>query len=181
MSSPYGINQTKRTKLRDMKVFVLDNSLRESTIAQPAGHTLKDKYTYRILEEIKKCGFQDVLVAAFGGHRRVDDAFCENLKEAFSGENAPKRTYAFTGVTDKVTNGEMTFGDDFIPTGLQRMKKYGINNAVIEIDLNTTNVDWDGKFPVAKAIKVIEFLAKWSQNNLPSSVDGAGRRNFVNL
>ena len=133
MSSPYGINQTKRAKLRDMKVFVLDNSLRESTVAQPAGHTLDDKY--RILEEIKKCGFQDVLVAAFGGDRRVDDAFCENLKAAFSGENAPKRTYAFTEVTDKVINGEMTFGDDFIPTGLQRMKKYGIEIALINASI----------------------------------------------
>ena len=184
MSPPEnGINHTKRARLRDMKVFVLDNSLRESTVAQPTGHTLDNKFS--IVKEIEKVGFQDVLVGAFGSDRRVDDRFCECLKEGVfsrdSGEDAPTRTYAFSEITDHVTDtGEMTFGDQFIPIGLQKMKKYGIQNAVIEIDLNTSNVDWDGIFPVAKAVGVIEFLTKWTDDNLPSNQDGY-RRNFVNL
>ena len=173
MSSPY-INQTKREHLRDMKVFVLDNSLRESTVAQPAGHTLNDKY--KILEQIKACGFQDVIVGAFGSDRRVDDAFCENLKEAFSGADAPSRTYAFSEVSEKFIDGKMMFGEECIPTGLQKMKKYGINNAIIEIDLDTTYIDWDGNFCAKDAVDGIGFLTKWALSNLQQNC-----RNFVNL
>lgn len=176
-----GINQSKRDYLRNMNVFVLDNSLRESQVAQPLGHTLKDKY--KILEQIKACKFQDVIVAAFGSNRRVDDAFCEDLEKAFEGTDAPQHTYAFTEVTDSITkDGEMVFGKDHIPTGLKKMKKYGIANALIEIDVSYDGYDWEGRFPVAKVVEVVGFLCKWTLQNLPlSGEEGEKKRNMVNL
>ena len=40
----------KRQKLRNSKLFVLDNSLRESTVGQLRGHTLENKW--KIYEEV---------------------------------------------------------------------------------------------------------------------------------
>lgn len=40
----------KLKPLAEMKLFVLDNSLRESTVAQPRGHTLENKW--KIYQEV---------------------------------------------------------------------------------------------------------------------------------
>ena len=40
----------KRKKLRESELFVLDNSLRESTVGQLRGHTLENKW--KIYEEV---------------------------------------------------------------------------------------------------------------------------------
>ena len=176
-----GINHAKRAYLRDMKVFVLDNSLRESTVAQPKGHTLDDKA--KILEQIKSVGFTDIIVAAFGGKddRRVDDAFCEKLDTYFSDSSSSISTYAFSEIWDTfLADRDILYGEDYIPVGLQRMKKYGIQNAIIEIDVNASYVDWGGKVTIAKAIDVLTFLLQWINSNLPSN-NAVGRRNFVNL
>ena len=80
--------------LRDMDLFVLDNSIRESTVGQLRGHTSADKW--RILDEVKKCGFTDTIVASFSQDLNVDDDFIEELalnKEDMSG------LYAFSEIT----------------------------------------------------------------------------------
>ena len=40
----------KRKALRDIELFVLDNSLRESTVGQLRGHTVENKW--KIYEEV---------------------------------------------------------------------------------------------------------------------------------
>jgi hypothetical protein len=40
--------KVRSARLRKLKLFVLDNSVRESTVAQTRGHTLQDKH--RIME-----------------------------------------------------------------------------------------------------------------------------------
>ncbi len=120
---------------------------------------MNDKY--KILKQIKACNFQDVIVASFGSDRRVDDAFCEGLDKAFDGKDTPQHTYAFSEVTDSITkDGEMVFGEDHIPTGLKKMKKYGIANALIEIDVADDGYGWEDKFRVAKEVEVVAFLCK---------------------
>ena len=69
----------KQDILRELDCFVLDNSLRESTVGQLKGHTLEDKW--RIFEEVKKCGYQNIAVAAFSDEERVDDEFVKQLLE----------------------------------------------------------------------------------------------------
>ena len=69
----------KKRKLESLKTldcFVMDNSLRESTVGQLRGHTLENKLN--IYEEVKKCGFKHIIVASFAHMTRVDDFF---LKE----------------------------------------------------------------------------------------------------
>ena len=61
----------KRARLKDLDLIVLDNSLRESTVGQLRGHTLENKR--RIYDEVRKCGFQFKIVAAYSHMTRVDD------------------------------------------------------------------------------------------------------------
>ena len=49
-------NIVKRRTLRDLKLFVLDNSMRESTVGQTRGHTLADKS--EIKKWTTKCKFE---------------------------------------------------------------------------------------------------------------------------
>lgn len=94
-----GVDARKRQRLREMKVFVLDNSMRESTVGQTTGHTLNDKH--QIIEEVHKCKFDHAVVAAFSHQRRVDDAYCETLTSSYSAEHV-STMYAFTEDADSV-------------------------------------------------------------------------------
>ena len=42
----------KRKALREMELFVLDNSLRESTVGQLRGHTIENKW--KIYEQVRQ-------------------------------------------------------------------------------------------------------------------------------
>ena len=94
-------------------------------MGQMRGHTLQDKMS--ILEEIKKCGFTNIIVSAFSHAPRVDDEFVEILMKKASDEEK-KMFYAFS---------ELKEGTDMeaIPVGLKKMEKYGLQNPIIEIDL----------------------------------------------
>ena len=83
----------KYKKLQDLDLFVLDNSIRESTIGQTRGHTVDEKW--KIYEEVKKCGFKNIIVASFSHMTRVDDEFCRQLTE--NGEDL-KNLFAFSEV-----------------------------------------------------------------------------------
>ncbi|PFX11678.1 Malate dehydrogenase, cytoplasmic, partial [Stylophora pistillata] len=67
----------KRARLKDLDLIVLDNSLRESTVGQLRGHTLENKR--KIYDEVRKCGFQYKIVAAYSHMPRVDDTWVEQI------------------------------------------------------------------------------------------------------
>ena len=72
-------NQSRTETLQNLDLLVLDNSIRESTVGQLRGHTLDSKM--KIFNEVKKCGFKYVIVAAFSHMTRVDDNFVMQLYE----------------------------------------------------------------------------------------------------
>jgi len=63
----------KRKVLKELDLFVLDNSMRETTIGQLRGHTLENKW--EIYDEVKKCGFDHTIVASFNHMTRLGDTF----------------------------------------------------------------------------------------------------------
>ena len=172
------INTAKRDRLKNMNVFVLDNSLRESTVGQPIGHTLADKF--KILDATKQCGFNHQVAGAFSTGQRVDDAFSLELKKAAQ-ERPDSVFYAFSEVYLDIQNRCIATGENHIPVGLQKMKAYGIPNAIIEIDIANDAFDWDGSFPVSKLIEHLTFLFKWSHENLSSPTGVEKRMIFVNI
>ena len=84
----------KYRRLKDLDLFVLDNSIRESTVGQTRGHTIDEKW--KIYEEVKKCGFKYIVVGAFSHMTRVDDIFCQQLVER--GEDT-SNMFAFSEAT----------------------------------------------------------------------------------
>ena len=88
------IETAKYRKLKDLDLFILDNSIRESTVGQTRGHTIDEKW--KIYEEVKKCGFKNIIVASFSHMTRVDDVFCQQLVER--GEDL-SNMFAFSEIT----------------------------------------------------------------------------------
>ena len=99
LAKSYGQDLKKATEkyktLRDLDLFVLDNTIRESTVGQLRGHTIENKW--KIYEEIKQCGFGNYIVASFNHMTRVDDVFLRQLVDR--GENRDG-LWAFSEVTE---------------------------------------------------------------------------------
>ena len=94
--------EAKMARLKEMDVFILDNSLRESTVAQLRGHTLENKT--KIYEEVKKCGFKNCVVAAYGHNTRVDDVW---VKQLIANGEDPDGLFAFSDITSgRSLNGD---------------------------------------------------------------------------
>ena len=85
----------KYERLQNLDLFVLDNSIPESTVGQLRGHTVEDKWA--IYNEVKKMKFKDVIVASFSHMTRVDDVFIRELVE--KGEDR-STLWAFSEVTE---------------------------------------------------------------------------------
>ena len=153
----------KRARLKDLDLIVLDNSLRESTVGQLRGHTLENKR--KIYDEVRKCGFQYKIVAAYSHMPRVDDLWVEQIvSDCKEGKEDLSNLFAFSevmihpvsqGVPDTKT----------IPVGLSKMKTQGLINPIIEIDLATESIDWE-KFTTKDMCQLLTERFKWSRECL---------------
>ena len=159
----------ERQTLRDLDCFVLDNSLRESTVGQLRGHTVENKM--KIYEEVKKCGFKHIVVAAFSHMTRVDDVFIQQLVD--QGEDM-STLYSFTEVTEGVKDGVPD--TTTIPVALRKMKTLKLRNPIIEIDLADKSIDWENKFTPQNMCELLLQQIDWTLDNLSSDA-----RIFVNL
>lgn len=149
----------KKKVLRNMEMFVLDNSLRESTVGQLRGHTIENKW--KIYEQIKKIGFQHIIVASFSHMTRVGDTFIRQLKE--KGEDFTN-LYAFSEFLESVDSDGVP-DTDTIPVGLRKMKELGIRNAVIEFDSVWSGIDYK-KFKVNVIKRLLSERMAWCRKNL---------------
>ena len=151
----------KRETLRNLDCFVLDNSIRESTVGQLRGHTLENKWN--VYEEVKKCGFKNIVVASFAHMTRVDDHFVQQLVER--GEDK-STLFAFTEVTAGVKNGVMD--TKTLPIGLEKMQKFGLWNPIIEVDLANKSVDTE-KFTTQDICQLLLQWIDWALAKLSSN------------
>ena len=144
--------------LRELDCFVLDNSIRESTVGALRGHTLENKW--KIYEEVKRCGFKHIVVAAFSHMTRVDDYFIKQLVER--GEDM-STLYSFAegwgGVADGLPDVEG------IPIALEKMKALQLRNPILEIDLADSRIDWE-KFAVKQINDVLLKRIEWTKEHL---------------
>ena len=151
----------KRETLRNLDCFILDNSIRESTVGQLCGHTLKNKW--KIYEEVRKCGFNNIVVASFAHMTVVDDHFVQQLVE--SGEDR-STLFAFTEATAGVKNGVMD--TKTLPIGLKKMQKFGLWNPIIEVDLANKSVD-TAKFTMQDVCQLLLQWIDWALAKLSSN------------
>ena len=103
----------KRERLRNLDLFILDNSIRESTVGQLRSHTIENKK--QIFQEVKRCGINSIIVASFSHMTRVDDHFCQWLKD--EGEDFSK-LFSFSEVTEGIRNG--AYDTETVPISLRK-------------------------------------------------------------
>jgi len=144
--------------LRDLDIFVLDNSIRESTVGQLRGHTLESKW--QIYDEVKKMGFGHTIVASFSHMTRVDDVFIQQLKER--GED-PEGLWAFSEITEKIKRGVPN--TEAVPVGIRKLKLAGLYNVIFEVDLGDGVYNFD-KFSVHQMCHLLEKWIDWCLEHL---------------
>ena len=152
--------ETKRKILQKLDLFVLDNSIRETTVGQLRGHTLQNKI--KIYQEAKKCGFEYCIVASFNHMTRVGDTFCQWLKD--NNEDRTKM-FSFSEFTEGVKDGVADI--ETLPVAMEKCKTYGIPNVIIEIDLADPRFNWN-KFTIRDFCQLLHKRINWCYNNLSS-------------
>ena len=166
-----GENDPKLQRLRNMELFVLDNSLRETTVASIRAHTVENKRA--IYEEVKKAGFKYWFIECFTTETRMGDLFVQELID--KGEDI-SCAFAFVEAWGPIE--DMVPLPDVIPIGLQKMKKFGINNAFIEFDLMYHKIDYE-KFNLDELCKLLKGKIDWVRENLsPDALIFANIRDF---
>ena len=121
--------QTKRHEtLKNLDLFILDNSIRESTVGQLHSHTLEDKI--KIYEQVKECGIEDIIVASFTDIKGVDDEFCQYLVDQHDDFS---KLYSFSEITDGLRGG--VYDTETVRVSLQKNKHFGLRNVFFEVDL----------------------------------------------
>ena len=152
----------KRARLRDLDLIVFDNSLRESTVGQLRGHTLENKR--KIYDEVRKCGFQFKIVAAYSHMPRVDDSWvAEIVRECKEGKEDLGNLFAFSEFFESVSQGIPD--TKTIPVGLRKMQEQGLINPIIEIDLAIKSINWE-KFTMKDMFTLLTERFKWSRKYL---------------
>ena len=144
--------------LRGLDCFVLDNSLRESTAGALSGHTLENKWN--IYEQVKRCGFKHIIVAAFSNMTRVDDRFVRQLAERGEDMNT---LYSFSEGWGRVKDGLPDV--ETLPVALNKMKTLKMKNPIIEVDLADSRIDW-GKFTEYSVKDLLVKRLEWVRKNL---------------
>ena len=137
-STEFDLDERETERLRQLDVWILDNSLRETTVAAVHSHTLDTKA--RILEITHQAGLDDVIVGTYGDVRRVDDVMPENYVEW--GFGTLEHVWGLCdpwpcdpSELETVLSGRLSHAaglDDVLPSG--------IGNVVIEI--NTCSPWW---------------------------------------
>ena len=112
--------------MKNLDLFVLENSLRETTVGQVRGHTIEEKWA--IYNEVKRVGFKHMIVASFSHMTRLGDTLIQQLRE--KGEDM-SLMYAL----EKVHHDDVEKYKKEIPIGMLTCKELGIKNIIIEVDL----------------------------------------------
>lgn len=153
----------EKNVLKNLDLFVLDNSLRENAVGNTRGHSIENRWN--IYNEVKKCGFKHIAVASFKHMTRTGEQFLKELKDK---EGDLSNHWAFVELVDSVDP----------PEGLRKCKEYGVKNVVLELDLIYRGLDYN----VNNAQKLCTVLSKrfeWIRQNLsPSSLILVNIRDF---
>lgn len=150
-------SEKKVQRLKEMDLFILDNSMRETTVASLRAHTLDNKRA--IHEEVLKAGMTYYIIEAFGHETRIGDMFVNQLieeKEDFS------NAFAFADMWEKIVDG---VPQPDISVGLKKCKHFGVNNVVLELDLMYYKIDYD-KFDMKKLCDFMRVKIDWIRSNL---------------
>ena len=160
LKSEIGTVQKKRHEiLKQLDLFILDNSIRESTVGQLRSHTLEDKI--QIYQQVKECGIEDIIVASFTDMKGVDDDFCQYLVDQQEDFN---KLYSFSEVTEGLRDG--VYNTETVPISLRKNKQFGLRNIFFEVDLADKKCKWEEKFTMEDMCQLLLKWIKWVHDNI---------------
>ena len=146
-------------RLAALDLYILDTSIRETTVGQPLCHTLEDKI--KIYNEVKKIGLQDMAIGSFSYRHQVDDDFVQYLRDTSEDFS---NFFAFSEIANNIAGG--IYDSSTIPIQLQKIQKYGIPNPLFDVDLASTKIDWDNKFTIDDICQILYALIMWTYKNV---------------
>jgi len=152
----------KLERLKNMEVYILDNTMRETTVAALRAHTVENKRA--IYDIIKECGFEHFIVESFNHSNRMGDIFLQELID--HGEDL-SGAFCFSELWEKIDD---KIPQPDIPIGLTKCKQFGINNVVLEFDLMYYAIDYD-EFDMEDICEYFMDKVKWIRCNLDSKSD----------
>ena len=153
------VRSKRHDRLKDLDLFILDNSIRESTVGQLRSHTLADKI--QIYEQVKECGIKDIIVASFTRLKGVDDDFCQYLIDQ---QEDLSRLYSFSEVTEGVVDG--AYDTKTVPISLRKNKHFSLRNVFFEADLASKKCKWEEKFTTHDMCELLLKWIKWVHENI---------------
>jgi hypothetical protein len=150
-------------RLRELNPFVLDNSLRETAVAQMIG--MPSAVKNAIMDIVLEFDVDGFIVATFNDLVTSDDDFVRRLK--FRSEEAQKKCWAYA---EMVPDGDLSQ----TPTGLKKIFEYGIRNVILEVDVCHR---------IYPKVGPPEVFAQYCVNRVREAVDGMppGAQVFINL
>lgn len=158
----------KLERLRTLQLFVLDNSVRETTVAQVRGHTLPDKHA--ICKLVQANGIQNQLVAVLGRRHRVDDQLLIDLRalagQPGGGPFAGQHFFSFCDFHDAIPGGAPGELNPGLPAALLRAKELGVRNVTLDLDACCPGLNAD----VDATLRVLDARLAWARLHLGGSV-----------
>ena len=171
---------------KNLDFFCLDNSIRETTVGQIAGHTLENKQA--IYQHIKSCGYKDIIVASFNSITCVDDDFVKWLKDN-EDEGTFDQFVSFSEITVGPTydkNGKLTgrhntgHQDEDLPHGMKKNREYGLLHTFFEHNFADDNIKWNTEWTIEDECSLLENRIKWVTDEINKPLGKPGRH-FLNI
>jgi len=148
----------KLDRLKNMDLFVLDNSLRETTVASLRAHTVESKR--RIYDLIKECKFKHFIIESFNGQNRMGDLFVQELIK--QGEDL-SNAFGFSEVWEVIDKDGIPQPDT--PIGLIKCRDYNIPNVFLEFDLMYFKIDYK-TFDMGRVCQYFIEKVRWIRKNI---------------
>ncbi|MEL7039146.1 MAG: hypothetical protein AAFO04_26580 [Cyanobacteria bacterium J06592_8] len=158
--------------LQDLEIFVLDNSVRETTVGTARGHILEDKIN--ILKAIAETELKEVILGTYGSNRNVDDQIPKHwidlggtLENMWGFSEAYSALDSYGVPIDEPADGLLEMVND-----------HKMSNAIIEIDLCSPAINY-------QQFDLNQFIlnqVEWANKNLtPRGEQKLPPRVLVNL
>lgn len=160
-------------RLKELDCFVLDNSIRETTVGQTKGHTLNTKL--KILGVVTQTGISEFVIGSFGAKENVDDKLPNAWRSVCSRTSTTSLSHCwgFCEAWNEVSKKGVPLLEP--SGGLQEMAlRHQMSNAIIEVDVCTPGLTVD-------VTECVIWQLRWGLNNLASRPNRKLPRMLVNL
>lgn len=164
--------QEKLEKLRSIKPYLIDLSLRENPVGARMGQNLADKLA--ILPRVREFGFRNILLGTLDysmpDELEVDDDFMMYLRDNHIDMCG---CFAFTAMGIAGPDGV------FVPDPSQlKLQAYGVPNTLHEIYLSKAGME--GQYDLATLRRSLPLSIQWLNDNIRGD-DGGKPRILINI